>query len=139
VGLSAGLAAALLVLLLGAASGCVYHHHPHPAVKTVHARDHGPPPHAPAHGYRTTHPRDGVVLVFDAGLGVYTVAGWPGYYWHSDHYLRWVDGSWRTSRRIGGSWVVVSLDRVPAKLAAKHGRKAHGHQKQHPGPAKHDH
>jgi len=137
-GLSAGMLAALLTLLLSAANGCVYHHHPVMTPK-AHARGHGPPPHAPAHGYRHKHHRDGVNLVFDSGLGVYVVADWPGYYWHVDRYLRWAAGEWRVSQRIDGVWVVVASDRLPRKLVAKHGKKAHRHKKRHSVPAKHDH
>jgi hypothetical protein len=108
----------------------------------AHAQGHGPPPHAPAHGYRHKHQHDGVDLVFDAGLGIYGVAGWPDYYWHGDHFLRWAAGEWRVSSRIGGTWVVVSNDRVPAKLVAKHAKhrkKTHRHHKRGSAPAKHDH
>jgi len=142
-GLSAGTLAALLALSLGATSGCVYHHHHQPAaVTTVQTGRSGPPPHAPAHGYRTRHPRDGVSLVFDAGLGVYAVADWTDCYWDAGRYLRWEAGVWRTSSRIGGTWVVVSRDRVPAKLVAKHAKhhkKAHRRDEGQPGPAKHAH
>ena len=141
-GRSAGMLAALLTLSLSAASGCLLHHN-HPVMTPpTYARGHGPPPHAPAHGYRHKHHRDGINLVFDTGLGVYVVADWPGYYWHVDRYLRWTAGEWRVSSRIDGTWVVVSSDRLPAKLVAKHakrGKKAHRHKKRHPGPAKHDH
>jgi hypothetical protein len=137
-GLSAGVLAALLMLSLSAANGCVYHHHP-ATRPSAHAHGHGPPPRAPAHGYRHTRHREGVDLVFDAGLGVYAVADWPGHYWHVDRYLRWAAGEWFVSRHIGGVWVVVSSDRLPGKLVAKHGKKAHRHKKRHPVPAKHDH
>jgi hypothetical protein len=139
VGRSAGLFAALLMVLLSPASGCVYHHH-RATAPPGYARGHGPPPHAPAHGYRHKHHRDAADLVFDAGLGVYTVVGRPGYYWHIDHYLRWMSGEWRVSSRIDGVWVVVSSDRVPPKLVAKHtkhGKKAHRHHKRGSAPAKH--
>jgi hypothetical protein len=141
IGRSAGLFAALLVVLLSPTSGCVYHHHQAKA-PPGYAKSHGPPPHAPAHGYRHKHHHDAVELVFDGGLGAYAVVGRPGYYWHSDHYLRWVSGEWRVSGRIDGGWVVVSSDRVPAKLVAKHAKhnkKARRLQKHKHGsaPAKH--
>jgi len=141
IGRSAGLFAALLVVLLSPTSGCVYHHHQAKA-PPGYAKSHGPPPHAPAHGYRHKHHHDAVELVFDGGLGAYAVVGRPGYYWHSDHYLRWVSGEWRVSGRIDGGWVVVSSARVPAKLVAKHAKhnkKARRHHKHKHGsaPAKH--
>jgi hypothetical protein len=142
-GRSAGVLAALLALLLGAASGCVYHHHHPPAVAPrAQTAGYGPPPQAPAHGYRYRHPSDGVSLVYDAGLGVYAVVDWPDTYWYSGRYLSWADGVWRTSTRIRGTWVVVSRERVPAKLVAKHAKhreKALRQHDRHPGPAKHDH
>jgi hypothetical protein len=95
-----------------------------------------------AHSYRHKHHHDAADLVFDAGLGVYAVVDWPGYYWHIDHYLRWVSGEWSVSSRIDGVWVVVSGDRVPAKLVAKHakhGKKARRHHKRGSAPAKHGH
>jgi hypothetical protein len=139
IGRLAGLFAALLMVLLSPASGCVYHQH-RAMAPPGYARGHGPPPHAPAHGYRHKHHHDAADLVFDAGLGVYAVVGRPGYYWYIDHYLRWVSGEWRVSSRIDGVWGVVSSDRVPAKLVAKHakhGKKAHRHQKRGSAPAKH--
>lgn len=141
IGCSAGMLAALVMVLLSAASGCVHHDHP-VMTPPAHAQGHGPPPHAPAHGYRHKHHRDGVKLVFDAGLGVYVVADLPGHYWHVDHYLRWVAGEWRASGHIDGAWVVVSSDQVPAKLVAKHAKhrkKKHRRHKHGSAPAKHDH
>jgi hypothetical protein len=140
IGRLAGLFAALLMVLLSPASGCVYHQH-RAMAPPGYARGHGPPPHAPAHGYRHKHHHDAVDLVFDAGLGVYAVVGRPGYYWYIDHYLRWVSGEWRVSSRIDGVWVVVSSDRVPAKLVAKHakhGKKAHRRHKRGSAPARQD-
>jgi hypothetical protein len=105
-----------------AASGCVHHHHPPRRVATVHAP--GPPPHAPAHGHRHRHHDPGVELVFDGALGVYAVVGRPGYFWHADRYVRWVSGSWYASARLDRAWVVIGSGEVPAKLAAKYGRRA---------------
>ena len=123
VGRSAGMAAALLVLLLSATVGCIHHHH-RGAARPVVAHGHGPPPHAPAHGYRHNHPHDGIQLVFDADLRLYVVGARPGYYWHDDRYLRWTAGTWQMSSRVDGAWVVVSSNRVPAKLRAKYAKKA---------------
>jgi hypothetical protein len=129
---------ALLVLALGASSlACTYvehHHHvppPHAEVR------HGPPPHAPAHGYRHKHPgpAGSVDLVFDSGLGVYVVVGWPGYYWHHDHYYRFVEGTWMISTRLDAGWVSCSSGRVPPGLAKKHA--GHGHKGKGKHPAKH--
>lgn len=96
----------------------------------------GPPPHAPAHGYRRHH-ASGVDLRFDPQLGVYAVVGYTGIYFSDDWFIRWYGGSWQFSRRVGGPWVIQSAERVPKGLRAKHhhdhheGPKAHGY-----GPAK---
>ena len=119
-------------------SGCVYHRPA--AAPSVHSHRHGPPPHAPAHGYRHKHHRDNLELVFDSGLGVYLVVGWPGYYWHVDRYVRWSDGHWSASARVDGRWLVVGSDQIPAKLTAKHPRRAKRPKRpKHGPPAKHSH
>lgn len=105
----------LLALLLGLAlsaggAGCVLVHHDHAVTRS------GPPPWAPAHGYRHKHRAHGVELVFDAPLGVYAVVGMPGLYFHHDHYLRLHAGSWQQSPRLGGPWLVVSAEHVPPGL-----------------------
>ncbi len=79
-------------------TGCVYHHpHAHRQARVEsHAHKPGPPPHAPAHGYR--HKRhSGPELVFDSALGVYMVVGHEHHYFHDGHYLRRHDGVWRLS------------------------------------------
>jgi len=129
-------AAALFIAATIAVSGCV-HHHP-AAAPSVHAHRHGPPPHAPAHGYRHKHHRDGVELAFDSGLGVYVVVDWPGHYWYVDRYVRWSDGHWSASARVDGGWIVIGSDEIPARLVAKHSRhpkrakrSKHGHPARH--------
>lgn len=109
-------AAALCIGLLG---GCVHHHHHEAPAPSVHARHGGPPPHAPAHGYRHKRNGDGVELVFDAGLGVYVVLGTRGTYWHGDRYLRWSGRRWSASHRLDGEWVVVASDTVPTMLVRR--------------------
>jgi hypothetical protein len=118
------LAAALCAPLLGA---CVTHNHHHPAHSTVTHRqvyDPGPPPHAPAHGYRHKHrDRDGGVVVdleYDKKLSVYVVLGNPGHYFHSGHYYRQKNGRWTVSPRVGGPWTVVEVVKLPPGLRGKH-------------------
>jgi hypothetical protein len=135
---SAGLAAASTMFLLGSLGGCVHHVHSARA-PSVHSRDHGPPPHAPAHGVRRQQHRDGVELAFDSGLGVHVVVNRPDYYWYTDRYLRWVAGEWSVSSRLDGHWAVVSIDAVPAGLVSKHSKhhKRAKHRGKHHWPAKH--
>lgn len=98
---------------------------------TVHAdahpgERHGPPPHAPAHGYRHRH-ADGVELVYSSSLGVYLVSGHEGLYFHHDYYYRSVGSSWEMSIHVGGPWKTASVSKVPKGLR----KKSHGHEKSH--------
>jgi len=158
------------IALLGAAAGCaallacgpvhsvtIGRGDPRPGPGPVVREDpgHGPPPWAPAHGYRHKHrrayqQREGTVdLVFDSGLGVYAVVGFPDYYWWDGSYLRISSGRWMTAAYLDASWTPCPEDRVPSKLRSKaakadtgkgHGKskgkgKGHGHGH---GAAKHD-
>lgn len=80
----------------------------------------GPPPHAPAHGYRHKH-GDGIVLVYDAGMKVYVVSGASDrYYWEGNYYRR-RGGQWQLSVSLRGPWTVASKSALPAGLrASKH-------------------
>lgn len=83
----------------------------------------GPPPHAPAHGYRRNHETDNVALVYDKHLDVYIVSGHPDCYYTSGQYFRFVDGSWEWSVSISTGWKLVADYReVPSSLCAKHGK-----------------
>lgn len=87
-----------------------------------HARGRGgPPPHAPAHGYRQRHRRSGVDLVFDTGLGVYVVAG-LGYYFFSEKFYRWRNNAWQISVNIDGPWIRADDYAVPRRLFKSRGR-----------------
>lgn len=84
----------------------------------------GPPPHAPAHGYRHKH-RDGTNLIFDAPRGVYVVVGRSGCYWHDDHYYRDRRGTWEVSVSLSGPWRMTKTTALPEGLRAdnvKHGK-----------------
>ncbi len=102
-----------------------------PASRIEGARRPGPPPHAPAHGYRQKHHRsDGgeVDLVFDSGLGVYVVVGVPGRYYWDGYYLR-VDGDqWYASVSLDGDWEKRGARKLPPGLQ----KKTHKHKKSHP-------
>lgn len=87
----------------------------------------GPPPHAPAHGYRHKH-RDGVELEFDSTIDAYVVIGLPGIYFHNDLYIRMSSsGVWEVSVNLGGPWGDAEMKEVPPKLKKK---------KEHPGKSK---
>jgi hypothetical protein len=80
----------------------------------------GPPPHAPAHGYRHKH---GLVeLVFDSNFGVYTVVGYPRHYFYDNRYYRLKDDIWWVSILFEGPWVVVSEADLPPGLRKMKGK-----------------
>lgn len=79
------------------------------------ARGYGPPPHAPAHGYRHRY-RRGVDLVFDSGLGVYLVAGVDRTYFYDGRFYRFRRGHWEESRDYDGNWRRSSGRRLPPGL-----------------------
>jgi hypothetical protein len=86
----------------------------------------GPPPHAPAHGYRHRHARDDVTLVYDADLDVYVVTGYEACYFSAGQYFRDTGTAWEWSVSIEGPWKVVEHNSdVPPGLrhrGHKHGR-----------------
>lgn len=126
-------AIATLLATLLAVAGCVHvEEHEH------HAKRGGPPPHAPAHGYR--HHKGGVDLRYDTHLGVYVVIGHPDHFFYDGRYFRRVASHWeRCGSWKKADWKRVEAAAVPASLAShyrakgpKHGKaRGHGH-----GPAK---
>lgn len=73
---------------------------------------HGPPPHAPAWGYRRK-------MVWDPLLGVYVLAGVPGLYYADPFYYRHHGGHWQHSRDLD-HWQRAPHGKVPPGLAKKH-------------------
>ncbi|MEE9280741.1 MAG: hypothetical protein V3V67_11255 [Myxococcota bacterium] len=130
---------ALVLVALGAVlGGCAVQHlrpatHRHPRASSARVHEPGPPPRAPAHGYRHKQ-HGGVELVFDAKIGVYVVIGHSGHYFRDGYYLRLVDGVWQISAALDRGWAVVPSDRIPKGLRGKHGKK-----KLHGIPARHRH
>jgi len=74
-----------------------------------HKPKHGPPPHAPAHGYR--HKHQGVDF--------------------EGHYYRYHEPHWEVGVHIEGPWESVSEEALPPGLRAK--GKGKGKSKEHPG------
>ena len=124
--MSARLALAIgLAIALGFPSaGCVVLDAP-----GSHPHFSGPPPHAPAHGYRRNH--QGRDLVFDSELGVYAVVGLSNVWFLDGSYFRIRGDRWEISGGTGGPWRVCAADAVPGRLYAK--RHPHGAP---PGQAK---
>jgi hypothetical protein len=82
----------------------------------------GPPPHAPAHGYR--HKHGDVVLVYESSLSVYIVHGYEGHYFSDGDYYRMHKGGWQVSVDIGGPWRKISETKVPKGLHGEYHAKA---------------
>lgn len=106
------LLATLLVASVFTVTGCaVYPVHDH-------GRSYGPPPHAPAHGYRYKY--DAHDLVYDSNLGVYLVIGYPGYYFLDDSYYRYNNDGWYYSKQVDRNWQQYRQGRLPPGLAKKY-------------------
>jgi len=85
----------------------------------VAVREPGPPPHAPAHGYRRKH-GTGADLRFDAKLGVYIVVGQADIYFYDGWFIRIHNGAWQVSARLGGDWQDRSAKWIPSGLRVKY-------------------
>jgi len=94
-------------------------------------KGYGPPPHAPAHGYRYKH-QQGVELRYDAGLGVYVVIEIPDMYFNDGLYIRWsTSGYWEVGHHYKGPWRAAAANEVPYTLDKKKGKKGKGKGKGH--------
>ena len=104
-------------VLLGSAlamTGC--------AVYPEYNYGYGPPPYAPAHGYRYNY--YGRDLVYDSALGVYIVIGVTDYYFLDNYYYRYTPNGWFYSREFDRDWRPYQSDKLPPGLV----RKYHGHE-----------
>ena len=106
----------------------------HPKQARHHAHGQGPPPHAPAHGYRHKHQAHGADLVFDSGLGVYVVVGRVGVYFDRERYYRRGDRGWEVSLSLSSGWTAFSSHELPPGLRS---RTKHGKRAKHPGRGRH--
>ena len=88
---------------------------------------HGPPPHAPAHGYRAKH--QNCDLVYDSGIGVYTVVGHRGCYYRDSRYYRRSGSSWQISNSVKGPWRNTTSSSVPNGLVAEREKSEKSHKK----------
>ena len=137
------LGASAIALLAFMTMGCVHPHHARrDRPRVVQAHKPGPPPHAPAHGYRHKHHAHGVDLVFDSGLGVYLVVGLADHFFLHDQFYRRSGGEWFVSAELGHGWTAVGSSVLPkglgkAKRAKKHKQAHKKHGKKHAPPAKH--
>ena len=81
----------------------------------------GPPPHAPAHGYRHKHGND-LDLIYDSRLEVYVVAGSSKRYWWDDNFYRKRGNQWQLSAKLDGPWTGVNKKKVPHGLTGTKGK-----------------
>lgn len=81
-------------------------------------RSGGPPPHAPAHGYRRKN-QDGLEMRFDSGLGVYVVLNHPLHFFWNSLYYRKRGNQWETSRNIHKKWKRIKKQKLPKGLKNK--------------------
>ena len=92
----------------------------------------GPPPHAPAHGYRHKHHKH--EMNYDSGLGAYVVIGKSEVYFDDGLYFRYRNGDWQTSINLDSGWKSTSKNIVPTKLwSHKSGKSKHYKKKDNPG------
>jgi hypothetical protein len=90
------------------------------------SRGDGPPPQAPAHGYRA-RTAQGVEVVFDRELGVFLVVGQRGTYFSGDFYYRQeAGGRWERSGRLDGAWVGIVETALPTGLRGWNGAPRSG-------------
>lgn len=103
------LASSLVLVLVSSCSESVVYKPSGPGI------GHGPPAHAPAHGYRRKQVA-GVELVFDSGIGVYVVVGHSDHYYHEGYFYRCINGRWEISLEPDSGWAFVAVDSLPPGL-----------------------
>jgi hypothetical protein len=91
---------------------------------------HGPPSHAPAHGYRRKN-HHGVEMTYDSGCGVYVVVGFTNHYFFEGHYYRFGHDGWQVSLNVNSGWKAAGEESLPHGLRGKH--KGKHAKKTHPG------
>jgi|GEM_PF-2724602 len=107
-----GLSLTVILLLASCHSVGVHRvHHRGPGI------GHGPPAHAPAHGYRRKHVY-GYDLVYDSSCGFYVVTGLSHHYYHDGHFYRLHGDVWQVSLR-GAAWRPLGYDTLPSPLRVK--------------------
>lgn len=74
----------------------------------------GPPPHAPARGYRQKY--HGYDLEYDSDLGAYIVLGMTGVYFIDGIYYRPANNGWYYSDRPDSGWHTYRKKTPPGKL-----------------------
>jgi len=78
----------------------------------------GPPPHAPAHGYRRKN-RQGLEMTFDSNLGVYIMMNYSMHYYWDGRYYRKNKNQWESSKDINKKWKGIKKEQLPKGLQNK--------------------
>lgn len=87
----------------------------------------GPPPHAPAHGYRAKH--HGHNMRYDSGTGVYAVISYADTYFFNNLYFKMdSSGRWMVSSALDRGWTYGRDYQVPKKLKDKYKKKDKHHK-----------
>ena len=107
----------ILILASSLAMGCVHRRYDG---DDGPGRGYGPPPHAPAHGYR--HKYQDHDLEFDSHLGLYVVLGFPNLFWGDGWYHRRSGDRWQRSERWDGPWYDSRWDDIPPRLRGGDGK-----------------
>jgi hypothetical protein len=75
---------------------------------------------------------NGMDLIFDAGPGLYIVAGHSDWYYHEGHFYRLHGGVWQMSLK-GDLWGPVGVDKLPPGLQIKAKAMANANGRSDPG------
>jgi hypothetical protein len=92
--------------------------------------DYDYPPARPRHGYRYAYP-GGLTLIYDSGIGFYSVLGYPDYYFYDGYFYRWHRGYWDRARYWNRGWQRCDYRRFPRPIYYvhnhyyRHGRRPH--------------
>ena len=83
----------------------------------------GPPPHAPAHGYRHKN-HEGHELEYNSKISVYAVVNLPETYFGNNLYIRMSsNGTWLVSTTLRGGWRPAAHGEVPYSLRSYYKKK----------------
>jgi hypothetical protein len=88
------------------------------------------PPARPRHGYRYAYP-GGLSLIYDSGLGLYSIYGYPDAYFYNGYFYRWDRGYWNRARHWNRGWERCDSRRWPRPIYHVHnnyyrqGRRPH--------------
>lgn len=121
------LSAVAMAMLVGCGgkTSVRYDSDPHYYHSDHHHYKSGPPPHAPAHGYRHKHHNH--QMIYDSGIRAYIVVGWHDHYYDNGFYFRYRDGHWQISANLESGWKATHEHRVPKTLWSSKAKKRSYH------------